>query len=110
MFLHGSFDHLLGNMAILFIVGYMVEEALGKRRFRRHLGRHGDVRRVVRDAEDPLFLLGADLREVVNRARHRLYQKLTFGLKPLPWPEAMLAIMELPGLVGVRAAPSKFLF
>lgn len=33
MFLHGSFDHLLGNMAILFIVGYMVEEALGKRRF-----------------------------------------------------------------------------
>lgn len=33
MFLHGSFDHLLGNMAIFFIVGYMVEEALGKRRF-----------------------------------------------------------------------------
>ena len=33
MFLHGSFDHLLGNMAILFIVGYMVEEALGKRRY-----------------------------------------------------------------------------
>lgn len=33
MFLHGSFDHLLGNMAILFIVGYMVEEALGKWRF-----------------------------------------------------------------------------
>ena len=33
MFLHGSFDHLLGNMAILFIVGYMVEETLGKRRF-----------------------------------------------------------------------------
>lgn len=33
MFLHGSFDHLLGNMAFLFIVGYMVEEALGKRRF-----------------------------------------------------------------------------
>lgn len=33
MFLHGSFDHLLGNMAILFIVGYLVEEALGKRRY-----------------------------------------------------------------------------
>lgn len=33
MFLHASFDHLLGNMAILFIVGYMVEEALGKRRY-----------------------------------------------------------------------------
>lgn len=33
MFLHGSFDHLLGNMAILFIVGYMVEETLGKRRY-----------------------------------------------------------------------------
>ena len=33
MFLHGSFDHLLGNMAFLFIVGYMVEEALGRRRF-----------------------------------------------------------------------------
>ena len=33
MFLHGGFDHLLGNMAILFMVGYMVEEALGKRRF-----------------------------------------------------------------------------
>lgn len=33
MFLHGSFDHLMGNMAFLFIVGYMVEEALGKRRF-----------------------------------------------------------------------------
>lgn len=33
MFLHGSVDHLLGNMAILFIVGYMVEEALGKRRY-----------------------------------------------------------------------------
>jgi membrane associated rhomboid family serine protease len=33
MFLHGSFDHLLGNMAFLFIVGYMVEEALGKWRY-----------------------------------------------------------------------------
>lgn len=33
MFLHGGFDHLLGNMAILFIVGYLVEEALGKRRY-----------------------------------------------------------------------------
>lgn len=33
MFLHGSFDHLLGNMAILFIVGYLVEETLGKRRY-----------------------------------------------------------------------------
>ena len=33
MFLHGSFDHLLGNMAILFIVGIAVEEALGKRRY-----------------------------------------------------------------------------
>ncbi len=30
MFLHANFDHLLGNMAILFIVGYLVEEALGK--------------------------------------------------------------------------------
>lgn len=33
MFLHGSVDHLLGNMAILFMVGYLVEEALGKRRY-----------------------------------------------------------------------------
>lgn len=33
MFLHGGFDHLLGNMAILFIVGLAVEEALGKRRY-----------------------------------------------------------------------------
>lgn len=33
MFLHGGFDHLLGNMAILFIVGMAVEEALGKRRY-----------------------------------------------------------------------------
>lgn len=33
MFLHGSFDHLLGNMAILFIVGYLVEETLGKGRY-----------------------------------------------------------------------------
>ena len=33
MFLHGGFDHLLGNMAILFIVGIAVEEALGKRPF-----------------------------------------------------------------------------
>ncbi|MDR1936643.1 MAG: rhomboid family intramembrane serine protease [Candidatus Accumulibacter sp.] len=33
MFLHGSFDHLLGNMAFLFLVGYMVEEALGKWRY-----------------------------------------------------------------------------
>jgi membrane associated rhomboid family serine protease len=33
MFLHGGFDHLLGNMAFLFIVGYMVEETLGKWRY-----------------------------------------------------------------------------
>jgi membrane associated rhomboid family serine protease len=33
MFLHGNFQHLLGNMVFLFIVGYMVEEALGKRRY-----------------------------------------------------------------------------
>ncbi|MDR0576329.1 MAG: rhomboid family intramembrane serine protease [Candidatus Accumulibacter sp.] len=30
MFLHGDFNHLLGNMAFLFVVGYMVEEALGR--------------------------------------------------------------------------------
>ncbi|NLR76279.1 rhomboid family intramembrane serine protease [Leeia aquatica] len=29
MFLHGSADHLFGNMVVLFIVGYLVEEALG---------------------------------------------------------------------------------
>lgn len=29
MFMHGSVDHLLGNMAVLFIVGYTVEAALG---------------------------------------------------------------------------------
>ncbi|MDR2111861.1 MAG: rhomboid family intramembrane serine protease [Candidatus Accumulibacter sp.] len=33
LFLHGSVNHLLGNMAFLFIVGYMVEEALGKWRY-----------------------------------------------------------------------------
>jgi membrane associated rhomboid family serine protease len=33
MFLHADFFHLLGNMAFLFIVGYMVEAALGKRRY-----------------------------------------------------------------------------
>ncbi|MDR0440207.1 MAG: rhomboid family intramembrane serine protease [Candidatus Accumulibacter sp.] len=33
MFLHADFFHLLGNMAFLFIVGYMVEEALGKWRY-----------------------------------------------------------------------------
>lgn len=33
LFLHGDFGHLLGNMAILFIVGYMVEETLGKWRY-----------------------------------------------------------------------------
>lgn len=33
MFLHGSFDHLLGNMAILFIVGCLVEKTLGWRRY-----------------------------------------------------------------------------
>ena len=32
-FLHGSIDHLLGNLAILFMVGYLVEESLGKRRY-----------------------------------------------------------------------------
>lgn len=29
MFLHGSEDHLLGNMVVLFVVGYLVEEVLG---------------------------------------------------------------------------------
>ena len=33
MFLHGSFDHLLGNMAILFIVGCLVEKTLGWKRY-----------------------------------------------------------------------------
>ena len=33
MFLHGSVGHLFGNMAVLFVVGYLVEEALGKRRY-----------------------------------------------------------------------------
>ncbi len=30
MFLHGSFDHLLGNMLFLFIVGFALEVALGR--------------------------------------------------------------------------------
>lgn len=33
MFLHGSDDHLVGNMVVLFIAGYLVEEALGARRY-----------------------------------------------------------------------------
>lgn len=33
MFMHGSVDHLLGNMVILFIVGYTVEAALGGWRY-----------------------------------------------------------------------------
>jgi membrane associated rhomboid family serine protease len=33
MFLHGDFGHLLGNMAFLFVVGYMVEETLGRWRY-----------------------------------------------------------------------------
>jgi membrane associated rhomboid family serine protease len=32
-FLHGSFDHLLGNMTVLFIFGYLVEATLGCWRF-----------------------------------------------------------------------------
>lgn len=33
MFLHGDESHLVGNMVILFITGYLVEEALGSRRY-----------------------------------------------------------------------------
>lgn len=33
MFMHGSVDHLLGNMVFLFIVGYTVEAALGAWRY-----------------------------------------------------------------------------
>ena len=33
MFLHGDFSHLLGNMAILFIIGCLVEKTLGWRRY-----------------------------------------------------------------------------
>ncbi len=33
MFLHGDLMHLIGNMAILFVVGLLVEEKLGKTRF-----------------------------------------------------------------------------
>ncbi|WP_348944897.1 rhomboid family intramembrane serine protease [Chitinibacter sp. FCG-7] len=33
MFMHGSIDHLLGNMIVLFIVGYTVEAALGGWRY-----------------------------------------------------------------------------
>lgn len=29
-FMHGSFDHLFGNMLVLFLVGFMVESAIGK--------------------------------------------------------------------------------
>ena len=29
MFMHGSWDHLIGNMAVLFIVGYAVEASVG---------------------------------------------------------------------------------
>jgi membrane associated rhomboid family serine protease len=33
MFLHGGFGHLLGNMIFLFIIGFVVETALGKTAF-----------------------------------------------------------------------------
>lgn len=33
MFLHGGFGHLLGNMIFLFIIGFVVETALGKTTF-----------------------------------------------------------------------------
>jgi membrane associated rhomboid family serine protease len=33
MFLHGDWDHLFGNMLVLAIVGYIVEEVLGRKRY-----------------------------------------------------------------------------
>lgn len=33
MFLHGSFDHLLGNMIFLLLIGYLVEAVLGRALF-----------------------------------------------------------------------------
>lgn len=32
-FMHGGFDHLLGNMVVLFLVGFLVESVIGKRLF-----------------------------------------------------------------------------
>jgi len=32
-FMHASFDHLLGNMLVLFLVGFLVESVIGKRLF-----------------------------------------------------------------------------
>ena len=32
-FMHGSFDHLFGNMVVLFLVGFMVESVIGKSLF-----------------------------------------------------------------------------
>lgn len=33
VFMHGGFDHLFGNMVVLFLVGFMVESVVGKRLF-----------------------------------------------------------------------------
>ena len=32
-FMHGGFDHLFGNMLVLFLVGFLVESVIGKTRF-----------------------------------------------------------------------------
>ncbi|OAM52098.1 hypothetical protein A7981_01000 [Methylovorus sp. MM2] len=32
-FMHGSFDHLLGNMVVLFLIGFLVESVIGKALF-----------------------------------------------------------------------------
>jgi len=62
MFLHGGYDHLIGNMIFLFIIGFVVEAALGKFSFSIGYvvaGLIGGILYVISNANSQIPTIGA---------------------------------------------------
>lgn len=72
MFLHGGWDHILGNMLFLAIFGKNVEDAFGPVRYLIFYFAGGFVAMLTQSGITLLFGTAADARRRLLRARRRV--------------------------------------
>lgn len=111
MFLHGSFDHLLGNMLFLFICGFALETALGAARYLALYLASGLAAHLLWWAVDPGWIPGIGASGAVSGLMG-MYVGL-YGLKRINffyWLGPLFGYFKAPALLILLAWLGKELY
>jgi len=98
MFLHGGWDHILGNMLFLAIFGKNVEDAFGSLRYLAFYFAGGFAAMMTQTAMTLLFGTAAEARVPELGAQRRHRRRAGRLLRPLPGVAG--PDVDLPGLPG----------